>query len=235
MPNPEQVDSSKGPLVPQASDRMATTGLLDRVIGEFKEKPHTPELVNRFWQTFLETSITGQGLDIPVPVISCDRTQEELEALRKHGGMWVPETKLTYPQLGKIFPKMGSRALQENSPITIKDEFEQDVRGVDVEAALDAPDNDIIQFDPKEAFEARGRKGMRLSTFILTAQASKALTDHYLDEKTVSRLFGSSYMGRMVFACFYEGGELYVHWFELPRGHGSYLGVRSEGAKNLSS
>lgn len=92
------------------------------IVQEYNTQPHTPELVNRFWQTFLETSIKTQGLDIPIPTVSCDRTQEELEALRKEGRMWVPEAKLTYPQLGLIFPKMGNYAVRKDSPI--KDEFE---------------------------------------------------------------------------------------------------------------
>ena len=92
-------------------------GLLNQAVREFKEKPPTPELANRFWQTFLETSIKSQGLDIPVPRISCDRTSEELKALKKEGRMWVPETKLTYPQLGEIFPQMRSYYVSESSSI----------------------------------------------------------------------------------------------------------------------
>lgn len=92
-----------------------TSGLIGIAIQEYKTQPHTPELINRFWQTFLDISIKRQALAIPVPVVSCDRTQKELEKLRNERKMWIPETKLTYPQLGKIFPKMASGDVVENS------------------------------------------------------------------------------------------------------------------------
>ncbi len=204
--------------------------LLNQAVKEFKEKPYTPELTNRFWQTFLETSIQTQGLDISVPTIACDRTQEELETLRKESRMWVPETKLTYPQLGRIFPKMGSYAVREDSPI--KDEYREDARGVDVEVNIDAPNRNTTQKDLENLFKRQGRKGMRLSTFILTSQASKLLTNQYLDEgATWSRLLGSRSGGHVVDAYSYVGGNLGVHWHLVPRGHGSDWGGRSEGVK----
>lgn len=225
---PALASSAEVPAQPQIE--RPSLGLLEQAVREFKEKPHTPELVNRFWQTFLETSIESQGLDIPVPIVSCDRTQEELEALKKEGRMWIPETKLTYPQLGKIFPKTGSWALQEDS--SIKDEYKEDAKGVDVEVDINAPNKNTTQQDLEKLFKKQGRNGMRLSTYILASQASKLLTNRYLDEGvTLSRLLGSRRGGRVVGANFNVNGSLRVDWSLDPQDRNSGLGGRSEGVK----
>lgn len=203
---------------------------LQSMAEEYSTQPHTPELVTKFWQTFLETSVKGQGLDISIPVVSCDRTAEELEALKKEGRMWVPQTQLTYPQLGQIFPKMQSYTVQKDSPI--KDEFGQDAKGVDVEVDADAPNRNTTQKDLENLFKKQGRKGMKLSTYILASQASKVLTDHYLDEGFIwSRLLGSRNEGFVVDANFGPDGCLYVGWVLGPRGRGPCFGGRSEGVK----
>lgn len=206
---------------------------LQSVVQEYNTKPHTPELVTNFWQIFLGSSIKGQGLDIPVPVVSCDRTSEELETLKKEEKMWVPETGLTYSQLGQIFPRMRNYAVQDDSPI--KDEFEQDTKGVDVEASIDSPNRNTKKKDLEKLFKSQGRNGMRLSTYILVSQGSKILTGHYLDEgSTWSRLLGSGYGGYVVNARFSGNGCLYVDWYLHPGGRHSGLGSRSEGVKKLS-
>lgn len=203
---------------------------LKNLAQEYNTNPHTPELINRFWKTFLETSIRTQGLDISVPAIECDRTLVELEALRKNDRMWVPETKLTYSQLDKIFPKMESHVLQQDR--LIKDEFEQDAKGVDVEASIDSPNRKTKEKDLEELFKFQGRKGMRLSTFILTSQASKLLIKQYLDEgNTWSRFLGTRYGGFVVNAYFKSHGLLYVRWDLRPQAQKSNLGGRSEGVK----
>lgn len=203
---------------------------LQSIVKEYKTQPHTPELVTRFWQTFLGASIEAQRLDITVPTVSCDRTQKELEVLKKEDKMWVPETKLTYAQLGMIFPKMESYAVAENS--LIKDEFEQDAKGVDVEMSIDSPNRNTTQKGLEDFFKSQGRNGMRLSTFVLSSQASKSLTGHYLDENTWSRLLGSRGKGSVVSALFYPDGKLNVNLIMPPRNrHPSYIGGRSEGVK----
>lgn len=202
---------------------------LQSVVKEYNAQLHAPELVTRFWQTFLETSIKIQELDIPVPAVSCDRTQEELEVLKKEGGMWVPEARLTYPQLGLVFPKMGSYAVDKDSPI--KDEYVQDAKGVDVEMNIDSPNRSTKEKDLENLFKRQGRKGMRLSIFILTSQASKVLTGHYLDENTWSRLLGSRNGGRVMGAHFNLRGRLGVGWLLHPEDRRPYVGGRSEGVK----
>lgn len=201
---------------------------------DYRDGILTPDKVNTFWQTFLETSIKTQGLDIPVSTIECDRTLEELEALKKDGRIWIPETQLTYPQLGKIFPKMGSYTVEENSPT--KDEFEQDAKGVDVETSIASPNINTKEKELRELFESQGRKVMRLSTYILASQASKVLTGRYLDEdSTWSRLllfaFPGDGGGHVAGAKFTLNGRLGVYSNLNPQSKNSRLGGRSEGIK----
>lgn len=202
---------------------------LRSIVKEYSVQPHTPELVTKFWKTFLELNIKQQHLDISVADIECDRTSEELKVLKKEDRMWVPEARLTYPQLGLVFPKMGSYAVQKDSPI--ENEFEQDAKGVDVEVDLDAPNRKTTQKDLENLFKSQDRKGMRLSTYILTSQASKVLTGHYLDENTWPRLLGSRRGGRVVHAYFGPLGYLHVDWGLHPRRRHPFIGGRSEGVK----
>lgn len=222
---PEAKSQAKAEILADSKDLQ-----LQSIVKEYSTQPHTPELVTNFWQTFLDVSIKGQGLAIPVPVISCDRILKELEDLKKEGGMWVPETKLTYAQLGQVFPEMQSYTVEKDSPI--KDEFAQGAKGVDVEVAIDAPNTNTTEEDLENLFKKQGRKGMRLSTYILTSQASKVSTGKYLDGKTTwSRLLGSRRGGRVVAARFSVNGRLDVGWSLNPKEHYSGWGGRSEGAK----
>lgn len=206
--------------------------VLTDLVRKYKENPLTPELINRFWRTFLEISIKTQGLDIPVPTIECDRTQKELDALRKKVSMWVPETKLTYLQLGEIFPNMKNSAVEKDG--LIKDEFEQDAKGVDVGVKVNSPNRNTTERDIERFLKEQGRKGMRLSAFILASQASKVLTGEYLDQDgTWSRLLGSS-SGDYVFgARFDSDGRLYILWNLPPEYRKPYLGGRSEGVRKV--
>lgn len=210
---------------------LPSSTLLD-AIAELKDNPFSPELVTNFWQTFLESSIKRRGLDIPLPVVSCDRTSEGLEALEKEEKMWVPETKLSYLILGKIFPNTNSETVQAYSPI--KDEYKQNVRGVDVEANIYSPNRNTAQKDLKKLFKSQGRKGMRLSTFILASQANKLLTNHYFDDdSTWSLLLGSHDKAGLVVCARFFGwhGDLCVQRDHYPQNPSSNFGGRSEGVK----
>ncbi len=197
---------------------------------EYIKRPPTPTLVNDLWGTILETAIQTRRLDIPVPNIECDRTQKELGALKKKKGIWVPETELTYYQLGIIFPETQSYALQEN--ILIEDKFKQDAKGIDVEGRIDAPNRNTTEENLEKRFKYRERKGMRLVTYILASQLIKILTGHYLDEgSTSSILLGTSINNRVIKAHFRVDGDLGVSWsWRLdPKDHNSRWGGRSEG------
>lgn len=74
---------------------------------------------------------------------------------------------------------------------------------------------------------------MRLRTYILASQVSKALSGRYLDESTViwSRFLGSRYESGFINARFYPSGTLFVLYEIRPQPQDSNLGARSEGFK----
>ena len=203
---------------------------LQQVIQEYKTGLQTPELITNFWQIFIQTSVKQAGLNRDLPAIpNCDRTQEELEVLRKGGREMVYNPGFEYPILGKIFRKMQSDSVKEDSPI--KDEYER-VGWVDVEMSLDTLNRDTSEDQLRDLFSSQGRDGQRLSTYIWASQASKVLTGHFLDEKTYSRLFGSrGRYNNIVSAYFGSDGLLRVSWDYNPEDHSPGLGGRSEGVK----
>lgn len=205
-------------------------GLVSEYKRENKKGTLTPELVNRFWHILLETSIQARGLDIPVPTIECDRTTEDLKALKREKRIWVPETGLTYLQLGQIFPNTNNSAVERDG--LISDGFEQDAKGVDVEASIDSPNINTREKALERLFKSKKRRGMRLSTYILASQASKVLIENFLDQDgTWSWLPGSSSGDYVLGARFDSNGRLYILWNLDPKDRKSYLGGRSEGVK----
>ena len=200
------------------------------LVFEYKRNPTSPEAVTNFWQTFIRVSIQHSEAEIDVPEIPpCDRTQEELEALRQEGRMMVYNPGFSYPVHGKIFPKMNSYSVKEDSPIKDK---ETKSGWVDVEMDIDSPNTDTKEDDLEKIFKSQGRKGMRLATYILGGQASKVLTGKYFDQgSTYSRLLSSSFDGYVVDADFYSHGLLNVGWALDPQAHAPGLGGRSEGVK----
>lgn len=200
------------------------------LVFEYKRNPTSPEAVTNFWQTFIRVSIedSGKGIDVP-QVPPCDRTPGELEALRQEGRMMAYNPGLSYPVLGKIFPKMNDYSVNEDSPI--KDKGAKPI-WVDVEIDIDAPNIDTTEEDLDKLFKSQGRKGMRESTYIWAGQASKVLTGKYFDQgSTYSRLLSSSNDGNVVHADFDPDGGLLVDWGLDPQAHDPNLGGRSEGVK----
>lgn len=200
------------------------------LIFEYKRNPTSPEAVANFWQSFIRVSIENSGAEIDVPEIPpCDRTPEELEALKQEGRMMVYNPGFSYPVHGKVFPKMNSYSVKEDSPI--KDKGAKS-GWVDVEIDIDSPNRDTKEDDLEKLFKSQGRNGMRLSTYIWAGQASKVLTDQYFDQgSTYSRLLSSSRGGEVVDAYFDSNGGLSVNWLLVPQDHGPDWGGRSEGVK----
>ena len=219
-------------------DPQERTELLTRVqeaesagsVFEYKRNPTSPEAVTNFWQAFIRVSIENSGAEIDVPQVPpCDRTPEELEALKQEGRMMVYNPGFSYPVHGKVFPKMNSYSVKEDSPI--KDKGAKS-GWVDVEMDIDSPNIDTKEDDLEKLFKSQKRNGMRLSTYIWAGQASKVLTGKYFDQgSTYSRLLSSSHDGSVVSASFFPVGWLYVHWLLSPEYHRPFLGGRSEGVK----
>ena len=143
--------------------------------------------------------------------------------------VYNPGLSISYPVLGKVYPKMNSYSVKEDSPIKDK---EAKSGWVDVEMDIDSPNTDTKEDDLEKLFKYQGRKGMRLSTYIWTGQASKVLTGEYFDQgSTYSRLLSSSSGGYVVDAYFSPDGRLGVRWYLSPAVHHPLLGGRSEGVK----
>ena len=204
------------------------SALVER-IREYKAEPTNPVLVTNLWEEFIRTKITGHEISVPsLPV--CDRSREELEALKVVGRGMIYNPGLSYPILGRIFPKMQSYSVKEDSPI--KDEFER-VGWVDIEMTVDSPNLNTTEPKLQEVLIAQGKDGQRLSTYIWGSQMSRELTGRYFDQgSTWSRLLGSRGEGRVIDADFRKGGYLDVDWHLRASYHIPFLGGRSEGAKS---
>jgi hypothetical protein len=205
--------------------------LLGQAVKEFKEKPHTPEMVTSYWQTLWKVWGEKAGLSLTIP--SCDRTRKEITRLEKEGRklVYVPTEVASQENrhlLGRIFPEMQSYSVKKDNPVT----NESNQGGwFDIEANLDSPNRNTKENDLKNLFEKQGKSGQRLNTFIIASQDAKLQTGHYFDENTWSRLVGSRSAGRVVDASFGVLGRLRVHWSLGPQDHFSSWGGRSEGVK----
>ena len=204
--------------------------LLEQAVREFKEKPHTPETVTKYWKTLW--SVWGEKAELSLTVPHCDRTAGEINQLEKEGRklVYVPNEVASQDGrhlLGQIFPKIQSHSVREGNSVS-----NESNRGgwLDIEASLDSPNLDTKEKGLKNKFKREGRDGQRLNTYIVGSQDAKLQTGHYFDEKTASRLLGSRLVGRVVDASFAVLGLL-VDWRLDPQLHVSGWGGRSEGVK----
>lgn len=208
--------------------------LLQQVIKEYEKGALTPELVTAFWRTKLQADTARVGLNIEVP--ECDWTAEEIRKPmvdikgKAVPGIMVPSLKeMALPILGKMYPKMDSYSVRDDT--TVKDTH--DISGwVKVEALVDAPNRNINLSDAEKFAEKQGYFGQREVTYILASQASKVLTGKYFDEGiTRTWLLGSRFEGRVIRAYFYPDGFLYVGWRWYPEVSYPNIGWRFEEVK----
>lgn len=217
------------------SEKEKPQDLLRAAIQEYKDQPHTPELITRVWQTIW--GVDGQKAGLVIEVSVCDRTQEELVKLEQEGRMLVyvpPElsTQENRHLLGEMFPKMKSYSTEKGNPVT----SEPNQYGwVDVEANVEAPNTNTNEGKLRSLFASQGREGVSLNSYIIASQFSKRVEGKYFDEGlTWSRLLGSR-LGRWVvsalFLRFNSDGRLRVCWVLLPLVRSPVLGGRSAGVK----
>lgn len=206
-------------------------GLLDQSVREFKEKPHTPEVVTSYWQTLWQVWGEKVGLSLTIP--ACDRTAEEIVQLEEEGRklVYVPDhvaSQKSRHLLGRMFPEMQSYSVKENNAVT----NESNQGGwFDIEASLDSPNFNTTEKDLEGQFKREGKVGQRLNTYIVGSQDAELQTGYFFDEMTFSRLLGSRYDGHVVVADSRVYGVLGVGWSLGPRDHISGWGGRSEGVK----
>ncbi|MCL4390196.1 MAG: hypothetical protein M1484_02100 [Patescibacteria group bacterium] len=203
--------------------RLSAQALAERrhenVVKALKSEPYNPNVVTDFWQSLLTAT----------DIVQCPYSLTELRGLAKkeRGPVYIPN--FTYPELGQKFPHLSSWAVAKGS--TIKDERET-AGWTDIEIVLEAPYRNTTERQLQERFANEGRVGARLKVGVLASEASKLLTDHYLDEgPTWSRYLGSRHVGQVVYACFGSDGGLHVHSYLEPGDVLQDIGGRSEGVR----
>lgn len=198
---------------------------LEQAARENKNKFTNSELLTQFMRAFWQEA--GRRIGRSIVVDNFPLTAKEIKEKQGKGYMpiFVP-VEVGRVDLGKMFPEMGSWAVQEgNSAVdTINNSG-----WLWIEASVDAPNLKTTQGQLEEKFKKERRQGQSLRTYIIGGQISKLLTDKYFDEgPTWSRLLGSRNDGGVFNANFDSGGCLGVHSRLDPEHHQGRLGGRSE-------
>lgn len=206
--------------------------LLEQAVKEFKEKPHTSEVVTEYWRTLW--SIWGKKVGLSLTIPACDRTAQEIEQLEEEGRklVYVPDELANQENrrlLARIFLDL------QPSSVTINSVTNESSQGgwFDIEASPDSPNMNTKEEDLKTQFKKQGKVGQRVNTYIVGSQDAKLQAGHFFDEDTISRLLGSHSEKSVVLARFSERGHLFVDWRLRPQESGSLLGGRSEGVKKV--
>jgi hypothetical protein len=227
-------------LYPQPSEQPAT---LEDAIVKYKEawddmenNALTPELVDQTWQLFWNTKAKEIGLDHELEIPRCDRSKEELVALRKQkrGVILLPDEIMTAEGqliLLKMFPNIVSK----RSRVTLERFRNKYTEGgcIDVEMESMPPnkDNPAYGVGLNTRIKASGRQGQRVQTYIVASQFYHLMTGQYFDERESSSLPGTSLSSGIVWAR--RKSDL----GEIVFGQGHYVanGYRTEGRKSIKS
>lgn len=211
---------------------------LEQAITEYKRDIRTPELITTYWQAKLRIDAERAGLKIRIEVPPCNWTEEEIRRPMKEIkgndvlGIMVPVVDIiTLPVLGKMYPKMRSYTVEENTPVK---DIHKTKGWVKVYASIDAPNRNTSQSKAEKFAKQQGYLGQREVTYIVAAQASKDFTDQYLDQgATWSWLPGSRSDAKVVIASFLPGGRLFADWYLFPGLPGQSGGWRFEEVKRV--
>jgi hypothetical protein len=199
---------------------------LEQVIKEYKENPNDPQLLTDFMFAFW-TKLLHQDAEQIFTVDAFPLTSKEIKEKREKGYMpiFVP-VEVDLVDLGRMFPKMGSRAAREGNSIV---DVVKNSGWLWIEASIDAPKLDTTQGQLEKKLKKEGKQGQSLRTYIAGGQISKLLTDKYFDQgPTWSRLLGSCHGGKVLHAYFDSDGRLNVHSHWRPGDHRESMGGRSE-------
>lgn len=196
---------------------------------------HTPGLIDDTWGNMWK--VIGEAVNFAYKVPHCDRSPGELAELKvqNRAALLLPDDIYTpegLVRLGKAFPLMRSRITEPSQAGNILHKW--DTGGcIDIEMSPNAPYRGYTQEELLVATnKAGGRYGQRLPTYLIGSQFSKILTEHYFDEKTGSRLLGSSLKGIMLASGgFFNDGRMSIDNGWLVDGRNPSLGGRTEGVK----
>ena len=198
---------------------------LEQATREYKNKPTSPELLTRFMQAFWQEASQKIGRNIVVHEFPL--SAKEIKERQKRGEMaiFVPDG-VDRVDLGKMFPKMQSWAVQKESSAV---DVINNSGWLWIEASVDAPNRNTTQGQLEEKFKKEGKQGQSLRSYIIGGQISKLLTDKYFDEgATWSRLLCSYDDCGVLDAYFDSGGDLVVNSYWDPGDHRGNMGGRFE-------
>lgn len=215
---------------------------------EFKAKPHTPDLIQRYWQgrwNWLGRRIGLDGGELEIP--EHGYYQDEIDGLEKE---MSPRRKLVYghnrfyqtlqglSDLSRIHPKMRGWVDKPDTDLTRVTHSSNQGGWFHIEADCQTPFTKTTQEGLENELEELARthkaytwKGQRLPTYVIGSADSKDLNGHYFDESGWVRLLGSFGGGEVLRASFYSSGRLPFGWGLGPLVQPSHLGGRFEGAK----
>ncbi|MFH1971013.1 MAG: hypothetical protein ABIJ05_01360 [Patescibacteria group bacterium] len=180
---------------------------LEDATREYKNNPNNPELLTQFMYTFWREAGQRIGKDYTVSKFSLK--SKEIKERIKNGQMaiFVPDG-LNRVDLGRMFPKMESWAVQEkNSAVDTVDNF----GWLWIEASVDAQNRSTTQRQLEKKFKKEKKQGQSLRSYIVGGQISKLLIDKYFDEGLIwSILLGSCDEDEFIVANFFPRGFLRV-------------------------
>ncbi len=167
---------------------------LEDVIQRYREawegNSLTPDLVNETWLTFWTVKAQEGGLEQELEVPRCDRTTEELAALKtaNRGVLLLPDSVMVQQGIALL----GLPTRIKNSLLRTKLTNSSEVGGcISVEMDQESPNKNMTGRELGKKFAEEGREGQRLQTYVVASQFNHLLTDHYFDEQSTSLLLGT--------------------------------------------
>lgn len=213
---------------------------LAKVVAEYRNDTHNPELVTAFQQAFWQvprgerkyTFKVGEcdwtRDDMACPLMGIKRAGKEFYEVRNNGVMVALPDDFKGKQglilAGKVWPELSHWSVKESTPIT--DSY--DATGyLKVEASSESPNRDTLRLNYAHLITPYVR-GQRLITYIIASKQNREVNHHDFDIHSWSRLPGSRQKrGRQVITRFFSTG-LAVYWSRGSWDHDANMGVRFE-------
>lgn len=214
--------------VPQAP-RIETTTPLEQVAREYgRKKPHTPAEITAFNQVLVAAiGEANGGILFSLPILTDKEKAVKAQESKGRGILAIPEG-MTAAHIAKAYKLIGNEyvpglwSTREDS--RIKQELHVGYRALDVQ--VEAPHLDTTQAALEKKMRDEDAHGMNLSEYLYGSLVSKLATGYYLDERTLTRLLGSSRGGQVVSAGFNSSGYLIVVSNLGPQNQLDHLGGR---------
>jgi hypothetical protein len=195
----------------------------------------TPDSVDNYFQAFWRRKGEQIGLSQQLAIPACDRSVEELAALRREerGVILMPDEIMGdkgSALLGKMFPVLQTWSTDRNAAAF----FDTSGKGgcIDIEMDLYSRHKDVTEPQARELFSSQRKQIQRLQTYIVGSNISKELIGHYFDEEGSSRIALDYPRDATIDAAFSSDGQLIII-ANLDPNLSGLIGARSEGRKNI--